>query len=345
MKQFIALLSCFFILLTLCACNNSSTEIENLKKEIEVLKQENESLRISQNEDIANDESNDDSSDDTNDSNIFAMSDNQNTVSDSQEKDVLSVIWEFVQPEIAENLKQPTTAEFTDISKVKFYEISKDTYEVLGTVKGQNALGNLVSNNFCSTVIIDSKGQPTMVSTVEFLSDTNFDERISLNEQIKERTASGKKYLTADELAEETEAQPLYVSDTEYIDSSDLRYSSYSMLQAVLYNNSDVPIKSVVIAFVAWDQNGLPIRIEKYSSSSSASYFSKVNYAAINLMPGETYTGKDGDTYSGMQIDGNLDISHLKAIVVSYEDFDGNSWDNPLILDFKHLYEEKRLLD
>ena len=62
-------------------------------------------------------------------------------------------------------------------------------------------------------------------------------------------------------------------------------------------------------------------------------------------MPGETYTGITGDTFYGMQVDSNLDISHLKAVVISFEDFEGNVWQNPNVLDFKNLYEGKPLLD
>lgn len=335
MKKLTIIVFCIFVLLGLCACNNSNTELENLKKEIETLKQENETLQNSQNNNISNENTKNDKLDNN----------NIPITPDNQKENILSAIWDFVQPEIAEKLKQPETAEFTDISKVKFFEISKNTYEVLGAIKGQNALGNLISNNFCVTVIVDSKGQPTMVNNVEFLSDINFEERISLNEQILERIASGKTYLTADELAEETIKQPLYVKETKYLDSNTFSYSSSSMLQAVLYNNSNVPIKSAVVAFSAWDKNNLPIKIKGYISISDDSYFSKINYSSINLMPGETYKGKDGGTYYGMQVDKDIQVSLLKAIVISYEDFDGNTWDNPLVLDFKQLYEEKRLLD
>jgi hypothetical protein len=48
-------------------------------------------------------------------------------------------------------------------------------------------------------------------------------------------------------------------------------------------------------------------------------------------MPHETYTGSKGKVYSGFKIDGNIQISFLKAIVVSYEYFEENIWENPFI--------------
>ena len=39
----------------------------------------------------------------------------------------------------------------------------------------------------------------------------------------------------------------------------------------------------------------------------------------------------------------NDNIAKFKAILVSYIDFDGNIWDNPLLEEFKKLYEDKKL--
>lgn len=39
----------------------------------------------------------------------------------------------------------------------------------------------------------------------------------------------------------------------------------------------------------------------------------------------------------------NCEIKSFKAIVVSYETFDGDTWDNPYYEDFCSLYEGKKL--
>jgi RNA polymerase subunit RPABC4/transcription elongation factor Spt4 len=253
------------------------------------------------------------------------------------------MIWEMTQLAVAENLKSPETAEFEDISRVSFFLIANDTYEIMGIVRGHNSYGVMVSNNFCATVIVDSSGVPTIVSNVDFLGSELYEERINLNMQLQERVESGQTYLTANELEQNTRQQPLYVRATRYISSDEFQYTRSAMLQADLHNNGNVAIKSAVIGFVAWDRNRLPIKIKDRYSISDGDYFSRIHYDAINLMPNSTYVGRDGDTYSGMTIDDNLDVSYIKAIVISYEDINGNIWDNPLLLDFLHLYEEKRL--
>ncbi|MCL2838746.1 MAG: DUF5780 domain-containing protein [Oscillospiraceae bacterium] len=255
------------------------------------------------------------------------------------------LIWELVKIEVADNLRQPDTAEFEDISRVRFFQITDDTYDVLGIVRGQNALGNMVSNNFAATVILNADGMPTIVSNVDILGERAFEERANLNQQMVSRLERGQAFLTVEELDEAIRQQPLFVDSTNFLPSSHFRIGRDSMIQAILYNNSDVPIRNAVVGFVAWDRNRLPIRIRQRIGISDGNYFSRLNLDTINLMPGTFYRGRVGDTYYGMRIDENLDVSFLKAIVISYEDFDGNHWTNPLLLDFINLYEEKRLVD
>jgi hypothetical protein len=252
-------------------------------------------------------------------------------------------IWYMVQEEVANNLKQPDSAEFEDISKVRFFLINDDTYEVVGIVKGKNAIGVSVSNNFVATVKMND-GKPIEVTDVEFLGDETLRKRITTNEELEDRLENGQQFLTAKELDEEIKRQPLFVESAVYQDASKF-YGSNAMLQAILYNNSDISVKNAEVAFVAWDKNKLPIQIKGWLSSSDGSYFSTLSLDTINLMPKQRYNGRSGDTYYGMRIDNNIDVSYLKAIVVSFEDFDGNIWYNPLLLDFKNLYENKKLVD
>lgn len=110
------------------------------------------------------------------------------------------------------------------------------------------------------------------------------------------------------------------------------------MLQAVVYNNTELDIKDAVVAFVAWDNNNLPIKIKGSIDFSDGSYIKPVGYTDINLVGGESF-GKD----SGYEIDENSNIQTFKAIVVSYETFDGETWENPYFDDFCELYEGKKL--
>ena len=55
------------------------------------------------------------------------------------------------------------------------------------------------------------------------------------------------------------------------------------------------------------------------------------------MAAGGTY-GKD----SGFQLDENLEIATFKAMVVSYETYDGTEWENPQYKNFCSLYEGKK---
>ena len=57
--------------------------------------------------------------------------------------------------------------------------------------------------------------------------------------------------------------QPLAVISTQYIvQDEQYKFLYPDMLQAVLKNNTTEDIKDAVVAFVAWDENNLPMKIE-----------------------------------------------------------------------------------
>ena len=136
--------------------------------------------------------------------------------------------------------------------------------------------------------------------------------------------------------------QPLYVKTaklTAQTKDSSLKNLYPDMLQAIIYNNTTEDLKSAVVAFVAWDKNNLPVKIEEYLSIvDKSSYLVRVNFSEINLVAGASYGDK-----SGYKIDNGADIEKVKAIVVSYETFEGETWKNPYYDDFVKLYEGKKL--
>ena len=73
-------------------------------------------------------------------------------------------------------------------------------------------------------------------------------------------------------------------------------------------------------------------------SFSEGSYIKEVSYDDINLTAGGTY-GED----SGLQLDENEGIATFKVIVVSYETFEGTTWENPHYDTFCSLYEGKKM--
>lgn len=134
------------------------------------------------------------------------------------------------------------------------------------------------------------------------------------------------------------EQQDVRVISTKYIVQSDRWKALYpDVLQAVFQNDSQKDIKHAYIAFVAWDANNLPVRI-KGTFDTSGSYVKKVKFADINLVPGSKH-GQNG----GYQIDDGQGIKTFKAMVLGYETFSGEVWENPLFDKWCALYEGVKL--
>lgn len=145
--------------------------------------------------------------------------------------------------------------------------------------------------------------------------------------------------LNQEEMEQRLQQQPLAVASTDYIVQDEQHKALYpDMLQAVLKSEADADIKDAVVAFVAWDKNGLPVKIKGAIDFSDGSYIQEVNYGDINLVPGATF----GES-SGVEIDENCGIETFKAIAVSYETFEGETWINPYYDAWKNLYEGQKL--
>lgn len=132
--------------------------------------------------------------------------------------------------------------------------------------------------------------------------------------------------------------QPFRVISTSYSVQSDRWKTLYpDMLQATLKNDTELNIQNAIIAFVGWDKNGLPVKIlDSGLNLDGGSYVRTVSYDNINMIPGATF----GDNY-GFRIDEECGIADFKAIAVSYEAFDGTTWQNPHYSAWRELYEGK----
>lgn len=152
-------------------------------------------------------------------------------------------------------------------------------------------------------------------------------------------TTKAPEKMTGSELDAAISKQEVRVVSTEYVvQSKDYKVLYPDMLQAVFQNDSSYDLKNVVIAFVAWDENDLPVEIEGKYDFLGGEYLQECSYSGINLLAGKKY-GED----SGMELAEGMDIiKKVKAIVVSYEPFDGEIWENPLYDEWVEMYEGNR---
>lgn len=158
------------------------------------------------------------------------------------------------------------------------------------------------------------------------------------NKKDKEEEKKKEPEYTKESLDEEISKQPVIVYSTEYlVQDADYKCLYPDLLIANIKNNSETDVKKAEVAFVAWDNNGFPVKIDpKYGSSS---YIQTVKYDDVNLTNGQTYD----ETGLGLGCTSESNIKTFKAIVVSYTDFDGNTWKNPLYSTWKNFYEDKKL--
>lgn len=146
--------------------------------------------------------------------------------------------------------------------------------------------------------------------------------------------------MTPEELEAEISKQEVKVIATEYVVQDEEYKVLYpDLLSATVQNNSDVDIKNAVVAYVAWDENNLPVKIIGKHDYSDGSYIKNCNFSDINLVPGKSYGSE-----SGLPLDDGCDTIHtFKAIVISYEGFDGETWTNPYAEEWTALYSGKKL--
>lgn len=137
------------------------------------------------------------------------------------------------------------------------------------------------------------------------------------------RSAAGNEAEQANEQDAEGE---LRVSEARLVVRSEEYKALYpDVLQAILVNDTEYNIKDVVVAYMAWDENNLPVLLKGQFDFNAASYVRRASYSGVNMVPGSTY----GEN-TGMAIDESVKgIVTVKAIVASYETFDGATWTNP----------------
>lgn len=172
------------------------------------------------------------------------------------------------------------------------------------------------------------------------VSDSVSDDSPEKNVQKETPTQPKKqKQMTASELEAEIAKQEVRVTSTKYtVQNKDYKVLYPDLLQAIITNGSTVDIQDVVIAYVAWDKNNLPVEIETSNILSDEAYIKRAS-ATVNLVPGGTW-GRE----SGLELASDCsDIATFKAIVCEYTDFDGKTWENPLYDQWCEIYEGKRL--
>ncbi len=244
--------------------------------------------------------------------------------------------------------------DFTDgayIKQVNYSDINLIPGATFGETSGFEVDENCRIDFFQAVVVSfetfggDSWSNPYYSAWCELYEGVKHTSDLSVTVTLKDASFSGTSDSPASggvneaELLATLDAQDVRVISTKYV-VQDAQYKALypDMLQAVIVNNTDVDIKNAVVAFAAWDANGLPVKIKGSVDFTNGAYIKQVNYSDINLIPGATF----GEN-SGFEVDEACGIATFRAVVVSYEDFEGTTWENPYYQDWCKLYEGVKL--
>lgn len=143
--------------------------------------------------------------------------------------------------------------------------------------------------------------------------------------------------LTKKQLNKKLKKWDVYVKKSKYVLGDEKYKALYpDALNAIVKNNSNASIKSIVVAFVAWDEKGMPVKIKGYAGGDEK-YLLLCGEENANIVPGGTF-GED----CGWQVHMNTyNISSINAVVYSYTDFYGKEYFNPYYDEWCDKYENK----
>ena len=162
--------------------------------------------------------------------------------------------------------------------------------------------------------------------------NTNKDTQKETNQEPAE-----EKLMTAAELDAKLAEFPISIVGTNYLVRGE---GKTDMLQVFLQNDTGDDVKDVTVSMVAWDENGLPIKIKGGHDVDDGVFAPQYEMSGVNLTPNATF-GKEG----GYTIAPGCPVDTFKYVVVSYKDFNNTVHDNPYLDDFYKIYLEKRLKD
>lgn len=185
----------------------------------------------------------------------------------------------------------------------------------------------------------DEATERTVTNTIQDTEDNNDTDDVATSVTTTTTTTTALLKTPA-ELQALIDKQEVKVIATKYI-VQDAKYKALypDLLSATVQNNSKADIKNAVVAYVAWDKNNLPVKIIGQYDYNDGSYVKQCNFSDINLVPGKSVGGDKGMPIS----DDCSNIETFKAIVVSYEGFDGETWENPYYSEWLALYSGERL--
>ena len=209
----------------------------------------------------------------------------------------------------------------------KKIEDNKDKFKELVFTQTEEYIGN---NDYGNAVQLLTQAKEIVTNDNDILNKLDI-----YSEKLKEIKEQQKQ-----EKIKQDEANQLLVVDNATILVQDSKHKALypDMLQAFVTNKSDKTVKDMNIGFLAYDQNGYPLKIKTQFSFNNANFNFIGNADNINLIPGAQFGAG-----MGWRLDDPHGISTVKACVKDATFYDGTSWSNPYYSYWYEQYNEKPL--
>lgn len=157
---------------------------------------------------------------------------------------------------------------------------------------------------------------------------------------VSEQTTS----MSNEALEDLLKQQMMFVNGIEYYYQNSSQQLAHDAIGASVFNNSEVSVKSFVVAFCAFDEKGNPIKIVQPDEQGEGGYIRTINYEYTKAQ-GEKAALEPNETCKDilMYVKTEPQIVTVKACVKSYISTDDISWDNPYYNAFVSQYSSKTL--
>ena len=144
-----------------------------------------------------------------------------------------------------------------------------------------------------------------------------------------------KTVLDETTLLDKLSKLPVQILSAEYLVIGEDKDATPDIIKAIFKNTAEKEISSVTLGFFGFDQNGKSVKIKEAGDNASiGNYIALAEYTTTDFVKDAVF----GDTVS-YNVHENCGIKYVVAVLKSYTDIDGKTFENPYFIDACLIYE------